>query len=252
MTRITILAYHGVGPRSPGTDPFQLLVRTESFAQQMEYLARRTTVVSLEAVMKRDVPRSGRIVALTFDDGYKSVYENALPILERHGFPATVFLPTAVIGRANDWDPGDNSHLSIMDDSQLRDAQRHGIAIESHGHAHLDMSTAAAVDVEGDLRQSVESIAALRGEPPRFLAYPFGRHSEVARRAAQKSGFEAAFGIDAPSSGRYALGRVQVTSLDGMRMFALKASGFYPLLRWSPVTNQAYRVAKPLLRRLRS
>lgn len=188
-------------------------------------------------------------MAITFDDAYSSVLRNAVPVLEHYGVPATTFLATAEIGGANTWDAPSLCDFSIMSASELKEASDRGISIESHGHAHIDMSEASYEKVVADLTASIKPITTITGSRPRYLAYPWGRHAEAARRAAKDLGFDAAFGIDAPCAGRFALGRVQVTPLDGSKIFALKASGFYPALRWSLVSRALYGIAKPVLRR---
>jgi peptidoglycan/xylan/chitin deacetylase (PgdA/CDA1 family) len=78
-----------------------------AFAAQMSFLARRRNVISLDALAgmlaRGETPEQGSVV-ITFDDGYLDNYEIAAPILSRHGLPATVFIATGYIGRAeNMW-----------------------------------------------------------------------------------------------------------------------------------------------------
>jgi peptidoglycan/xylan/chitin deacetylase (PgdA/CDA1 family) len=84
-----ILMYHGIA--DVDEDPNQLCVSPARFAEQMAWLARRgLRGVGIAALV--DAMRAGRqrgLVGLTFDDGYTSVLETALPVLRRHGFGAT-------------------------------------------------------------------------------------------------------------------------------------------------------------------
>jgi len=101
-----VLMYHRVG--TAGVDPWDLCVSPERFAGQLARLTDRADIVGLDAI--RDSLRAGRrarpIVAITFDDGYVDNLETAKPILRGHGAPATVFLTTGYIDRANSfwWD----------------------------------------------------------------------------------------------------------------------------------------------------
>lgn len=244
----TILTYHAINTCPRESDPYNLFISPETFAGQIAYLSRKASIVSLRDAVTNAAPQSRPAVAITFDDAYSSVLQNAVPVLERYGAPATTFLPTAAIGRASNWDAPSTCDFSVMSEAELKEASGRGMSIESHGHSHLDMSKAAYEEVAADLTASIERIASITGLRPRYLAYPYGRHTEVARRAAEECGFEAAFGIDAPPKGRFALGRVQVTPLDGPRVFAVKASGFYLALRWSRVPRAAYWIVKPLVR----
>jgi peptidoglycan/xylan/chitin deacetylase (PgdA/CDA1 family) len=233
--RGTVLAYHAIG--SCDDDRHNLFVATAAFEQQMAYLSRRHQVVPLARLVEGGL--GGSAVAITFDDAYISVFDAALPILEHFRFPATVFAPTAHIGRSNTWDPPSPCSLEIADAEALRAASGRGISVESHGHEHIDMSSAPVGDVRPDLTRSIEVLEGLLGSRPRFLAYPYRTGSEAARGIAQELGFKAAFSIDRPHEGPFAYERVQVTPLDGMRLFALKASGHYPRLRHSKLGQAA-------------
>jgi len=92
-----ILVYHRVNDEN---DPIFPGVPISAFAAQMEYVAEHYAVCSLSETVQRiranDLP--AEVLAITFDDGYRDNYENAFPILERLGLPATVFLATDAIG----------------------------------------------------------------------------------------------------------------------------------------------------------
>jgi peptidoglycan/xylan/chitin deacetylase (PgdA/CDA1 family) len=87
-----ILYYHRVNDDG---DPFFPAISTALFEQEMRYLARHYTIVSLTDLVKHleDGPPT-RMLAITFDDGYQDNYLNAFPVLQRYGLPATIFLTT--------------------------------------------------------------------------------------------------------------------------------------------------------------
>jgi peptidoglycan/xylan/chitin deacetylase (PgdA/CDA1 family) len=245
--RSVVLAYHAVGavPRSVLRNTF---VPLSAFERQMEFLARRREVVALESLVNAAAPRGSVRVAITFDDAYRSVFERALPVLERHGFPATVFVPTAWIGDRNGWDPPNELELELMSQAQLVELRRRGFEVGSHGHRHIDLSRVSEREVQEDLRASTERLASLLGHTPRYLAYPYGRAGAVARRAAAAAGFEEAFALeweDRPM----ARARVPVFPHDRGARFALKSSGRYAAFRRSPPVAAAYAgVVRPLRR----
>jgi peptidoglycan/xylan/chitin deacetylase (PgdA/CDA1 family) len=243
----TIFAYHAIGECAEGDDPHNLFVATASFADQMRHLAARYDVVSLQDLIEN--PGGPRRVAITFDDAYRNVLGNAVPILESYGFTATVFVPTAHLGGSNTWDPPSSCDLGIMSTDELLEAAARGISFESHGHRHLDMALASPEEVRRDIRLSVGQLTEILGTPPRYLAYPYGRSSAAARQVAAEEGFSAAFSIDALDAGPFARERVQITPRDRRFLFALKASGRYLNLRYSKPLSAAYRVLKPLVRR---
>jgi peptidoglycan/xylan/chitin deacetylase (PgdA/CDA1 family) len=248
MSRLTVIAYHAVGDCPRADDPHNLWVSTDEFERQLGYLRRRRHVVSLADAVTGRVPGGRPAVAVTFDDGYRSVLTEAAPRLARLGFPATVFVPTRYLGDRNRWDPPTGCALEIMTADELREVERLGVAVESHGHAHVDLSTATVDDARADLEPSVEALTEVTGRRPRHLAYPYRTGSDGARRAARDLGFEAAFTIDLPHEGRFAWGRVQVVPGDSDRLFALKTSGLWLRLRHNPVPAAGYRVLKRLRR----
>lgn len=98
-----VLGYHRVGATG---DPFGLAVSPQRFAAQMEILARCAQPMRLSdavgALVRGTLPK--RAVVVTFDDGYRDTFETALPVLERAGVPATVFVTTGHPGLEFWWD----------------------------------------------------------------------------------------------------------------------------------------------------
>ena len=241
------MAYHAIADVQPGADPHDLCTHPAVFAEHLRLLSERRQVVSLgDAVAGRFT--SGRpAVAITFDDGYRSVLSDAAPLLERHGFPATVFVPTAHLGGHNTWDGLSGDAFELLDAQELVTLQSAGVDVQSHGHAHIDMSTASATELRSDLQSSIESLEAIRGSRPSYLAFPYGRTSPSARRAVADAGFAAAFTIEVPHDGRYAVGRVALQSRDPRWILLLKTSGRFLGLRHSP-GGRALSAARGLLR----
>ena len=101
-----ILMYHRIAV--PNVDPWRLSVSPERFAERVQALRERRTVLSMDAFVARlqsgDLPHDA--LALTFDDGYLDNLHQAKPILEAAGVPATVFLTTGRIGTSEEfwWD----------------------------------------------------------------------------------------------------------------------------------------------------
>lgn len=89
--KFAILCYHRVGA---GGIPFYSELPAEAFEAQMKFLRKHYRVVSLEQLLReiRDPESKGQAVAITFDDGYRGLYTEALPILKKYQIPATVYL----------------------------------------------------------------------------------------------------------------------------------------------------------------
>ncbi|MCB0321984.1 MAG: polysaccharide deacetylase family protein [Bdellovibrionales bacterium] len=100
-----ILMYHRIIDPREVAYPLQpgMYVKPETFARQIEYLAAEARVIPLEVLLEEitsgaEIPK--RTVVITFDDGWEDNYRTALPLLERHQLPATVFLATSFVGTA--------------------------------------------------------------------------------------------------------------------------------------------------------
>lgn len=250
-----MLAYHAVGECSSADDRNNLFVSPAAFAQQMDDLARTRRVLPLAEVLADELAPGKPAVAITFDDGYRSVREHALPVLERNGFPATMFVPTAYIGDENRWNPPCPCPLDIMTADELRDADVRGLSIEAHGHAHTDLAEADEATAADDIAQSLGVLRSLLGREPRFLAFPFSHGSRDAQVAASRLGLDAAFSIDRPGTGPFDRARVQVTPYDSRRMFRFKTSGRYLAWRFSAVSRVVVALSRPIrsvLRRVRA
>jgi len=97
---VPIVMYHGVlAEPLPYTNWCQL--SQQRFAEQIAFLAQHYRVLPLSEVinrLERDLPLPEKVAAVTFDDGFRSVYSTAAPILQRYAVPYTVFLVTNVVG----------------------------------------------------------------------------------------------------------------------------------------------------------
>lgn len=248
-----VLCYHAVDPawRSP------LAIPPDAFARQCAWIGRHRRVVSLAAVVNAmngsaRVPHG--VTALTFDDGFATLYTHALPILRAHGLTATVFLVASTLGsgrRTADWvDDPPQQPLQTLSRSQVLEMRAAGITFGSHSFAHHDLTSLSEDDCQRDLRASRELLEDLLGEPIRWLAYPRGRHNEGVRRAASRAGFSHAFTLpDGPEpAGPHALPRVGIWPKDGIRALRAKTSNWYVGLRTSrayPFARAVQRLARP-------
>jgi peptidoglycan/xylan/chitin deacetylase (PgdA/CDA1 family) len=248
-----VIVYHAIGRVPRSASHWNGFIRPERFEAQMAYLAEHRRVVALDDLFESG-PTSGLPrVAITFDDGYRSVLEHGVPVLMEVGFPATFFVPTKWIGSRRGWGSGGQTTFELMDGEELVEVERLGFAVESHGHAHIDYARSEPAAVEHDVRASVERLTELLGHAPRYLAYPYGRASEAAAVEAARLGLRAGFVLDRPQqmSGDFALERVPIVPADVNLLFALKTAGRYVGWRHSTPVRGLYRVVRPLVRNRR-
>lgn len=244
---MTILCYHSVDPdwESP------LAVTPSAFGEQVVWLASHRRVVDLPATVG-SLGGTGRLpkgaVALTFDDGFEEIHRHALPVLIRHGVPATVFLVAGTLtdeDRPVDWveDPPARP-LRTLSREQVLEMHEAGVAFGSHSYAHRDLVELSEEECERDLRDSREVLGDLLGAPVELLAYPRGLHDARVRSAARAAGFRYAFSLPErrEPAGPLAIPRVGVYRGNEGARFRLKMSRWYLTARTSPLYSAIRRV----------
>lgn len=217
-----ILMYHAIA--DVPQDPHQLAVTPARFAEQMAWLARRglrgVGVGDLFDAMRAG--RQRRLVGITFDDGYTSVLDAALPVLQRHGFGATVFVISGLLGGTNEWDPG--PAWQLLDGDGVGKLARAGIEIGSHGATHVRLAGLPAGELAAQVRGSLAALGSLTGTEVRGFAYPYGSMDAAARQAVQDAGY--AYGCAVAASpaqlGLAALPRVYIGQRDSAARLAAK------------------------------
>lgn len=230
MSDVTVLTYHAVGPVGADGDPHLLFLPADRFARQLAFLAEHREVVSLDQAFEQPTAPGKHRVAITFDDGYRCLLDSAAPVLREHGFPWTVFVPTASIGDRNRWDTPTPDGLEIMSRDELDTARAHGASIESHGHAHANLALAPAEEVRADLSKSIEILSEINGTPPRYFAYPYGESTPSLEDVVAEFGFRAAFTTGLRGDGRWATARIPIRRDHPSWLFGALSSG-----RWEDV-----------------
>jgi len=194
MNGISILMYHQVGDFRRVKAHRAVFCHQRRFAAQMALLKRlRCSVLTMDQVLAciaGGLAVPPRAVAITFDDGYQSFYDTALPQLQRYGFPATVYVVAALVGRTAAWLPTDGlAAAPLMDAAHLRAIRRAGIQVGSHAMNHLPLAGLAPERLATELAGSRAALEDLLGEPVRHLCYPYGSHDLAAVEAAARAGY---------------------------------------------------------------
>ena len=193
--RLPILMYHKVDRIPAGTRHPRSYVPPEQFAAHLDALTRwgyRTiSFGDWLAYCRTDTPLPPRPIILTFDDGYRSTYAHAWPLLKRFGCTATVFLVSDLIGETNVWD-GDETQEPLLGAAEIAEMQAGGIAFESHTRTHPALTTVAPERAREELTASRAALARLLGAPVRVVCYPYGKQNAEVRALAREAGYEAA------------------------------------------------------------
>lgn len=135
-------------------------------------------------------------IIITFDDGERSVYEYAFPILKQYNMKALVFLIVDYIGKKNTWDvslPGSGAeHLTW---TEIHEMKKWGIEFGSHTMSHRNLTHLTPEDVKYELSGSKRILDKEVGAC-RCLSYPFNRMNELVIQMAREVGYEYGFGGD--------------------------------------------------------
>jgi peptidoglycan/xylan/chitin deacetylase (PgdA/CDA1 family) len=226
---VPILCYHRFGAKAT-----PLTVTPTAFAAQMDYLARNgytvVPVARLAAFLAGREPLPRKTVAITIDDGYRSTYEIAYPILARHGFPATLFLYSDFVGAkdALSW-----TQMKEMLAAGVFDIQPH-----SRTHANLTQKQPGETDAQyrDRLRREVDvpinTIRDRLGAPSATFAYPYGDVNDAVIAELKRRDVAAGVTVTPGGNGFFAypfyLRRSMVYGTDSIDAFKAKLVTFVP------------------------
>lgn len=226
---IPILCYHRFG--SPKR---RLVVTRADFEAQMEYLARNGYhVIALSRLVGFLEGREAlppKSVVLTIDDGYKSTYEIAYPVLRKYGFPATVFLYSDFVGASDamTW-----TQMQEMMRSGLIEIQPHS---KTHGNLALRMANETPAQYRDRMRLEIERPTALIAErlgvKPVSYAFPYGDVNDAVVAELQRLGLQIGATVTPGGNGFFAypymLRRSMVFGTDDMETFKSRLQVFTP------------------------
>jgi peptidoglycan/xylan/chitin deacetylase (PgdA/CDA1 family) len=246
---VVVLCYHAVS----ATWPSNLAVRPSALeAQAALLLDRGYEPVTFHRAVTAP-PR--RCFSVTFDDGFRSVLEQGLPVLEPLGVPATVFVSSAYADAADrprrgasldGFLDGPHAHeLLVMPWEQLRQLADRGWEIGSHAVHHPLLTGLDDEQLAFELRESRRRIEEALGRPCLTLAYPTGDHDVRVARFAREAGYEAActLPVTFPRPAHPLMyPRISVQRDDTLAEFRRKTSRMGRFLRTTPLAHPARRV----------
>ena len=191
---VPILCYHQFSENEIN----KMTVTRSAFEGQMKFLKDEGyRVITLDQLLdfiefKGDLPT--KAVVITFDDGWRSMYDIAYPILRQYGYPATLFVYTDLI-------VGGKKTLSW---DLIREMSLNGIDIQGHTKTHSDLTQKAAQEsmkdyverVQLELSESAAVIHHKIGKQVTYLAYPYGETNSLVVAVAKKLGYRGAFTVE--------------------------------------------------------
>jgi peptidoglycan/xylan/chitin deacetylase (PgdA/CDA1 family) len=195
---IPILMYHQIDtPPARGAKFRALTVAPASFARQMRWLKflgyQGLSMRDLEPYLKGE--KRGKVVGITFDDGYQNNLTHALPVLQRMGFSATCYVLSQK--QSNDWDAGYGvASKALMTPADMRQWLAAGQDIGSHTRHHVRLPECDAATAQTEITQSKHELEAMTGAAVRHFCYPYGQFDASHERMAAEAGYVSAATVD--------------------------------------------------------
>lgn len=228
---IPILFYHRVAVPTGTFLHNGMTVTPTHFDQQMAYLSAHgyhtISFAQWYAHLKIGAPLPPKPIIITFDDGYEDVYTNAVPILQKYGFTATIFVVTGDVGGTNVWDRAkgyDSAPLLTWD--ELKTLANAGFDIEPHTVTHPHLTRLSPAQAEQEIRDAKATLEARLGRQVDTFCYPYGDYNNEIQNIVRGSGFTGAvttkFGYAHGRRNLFALHRINITRFDTVHDLADK------------------------------
>lgn len=210
--RVPVLTYHAIDD-----EPSVTSVSVSRFRDHVAWLRdNRWHSLILDELLRGFQTRSwpDRSIVLTFDDGFASVVDVALPELTSAGLSAIVFAAAGRLGRTG-----------LLDPQGLRDAHKAGLEIGSHAITHVPLTSVPLRAAREEVVRSRAALEDVLGAPVRCFAYPFGDESSAIVdqvRRTYDAGFSTTLAHATPASDRGSIERIdafyfrEAASLDAL------------------------------------
>jgi peptidoglycan/xylan/chitin deacetylase (PgdA/CDA1 family) len=252
---VPILMYHSISNGEESVAPYyRLTTSPQRFAEQMQWLqdagyAGVSLEQALEFIDSAPPPSAPFPVAITFDDGFRDFYTAAWPILRRHNFSATMYVPTGFVGMERKSFLG--KPCMIWD--EIRELRALGICFASHTVNHRTLQKMPFSAIGSELRSSKETMEEVLGEKVTGFAYPYAfpqedsrfstRFTEQLRECGYESCVTTVIGRTQPEDDRLRLKRLPISSCDDHDLFMAKLNGSYD---WMGSVQRVVRKLKRL------
>jgi peptidoglycan/xylan/chitin deacetylase (PgdA/CDA1 family) len=239
---LPILMYHQIDRIPPKVDSVgvraqfrSLIVSPASFARQMWLLKQLGyRGVSMGEVMlylmgEKTVSQHGKVVGISFDDGYQNNLIHALPVLQKYGFHSTCYVVSRMAGQRNEWDAADPQSgvlaKSLMTALEMRQWIAAGQEIGSHTCHHVNLNEVDDETAYIEIKQSKEQLQAMTGVACEHFCYPYGQYESRHAAMAKAAGYVSA------TTTQYGLARRQHSAFELPRIGVMKNTNLFQLWR---------------------
>jgi len=183
---VVVFVYHRFGnSKYPSTN-----ISIEDFEKHLSYLKNNKFEIltfgeAVDYINDPDIPYKEKMVSITVDDGYKTFYQNGLPLLKKFGYSATVFINSESVGGG-----------TYMDWEELKHIHEQGIEIGNHSHSHAYFVNIPEKERKDQFKSDIEKcqkeIKKHLGFTADLFAYPYGEYDEMMKAALESMDFKAA------------------------------------------------------------
>lgn len=237
---LRVLNYHSITALPVSGDRYQMTTPRELFDGQMRFLKESgykvLTCGEAFSAVGKSASLPPRTICITFDDGFKDNLVNALPVLRKYGFKATIFLTIDFIGK-------DDSYLDWKDIDEL--AMTGLFSFGSHAMSHRKLSLLGDDEIIKEIGDSKKILEDRIKAPVDIFAYPFGCYGSFDDRsitAVRDSGYKAAVttiaGFNFSGDDPYLVKRMRISWQDDTREFSKQLCGAYDWYRlWQRITT---------------
>lgn len=234
-TPIPILVYHQIDAAPKKGAAFRgLYVSPSTFARQMGLLKllgyQGLSMTDLQPYLRGE--KQGKVVGITFDDGYLNNLTNALPALQKHGFTSTCYVVDGLLGKTNVWD----EHIGIfqaplMTAEQLLQWQTGGQEVGAHTQHHIDLTHSEDIRSRREIAYSKPFLEHTLGKSVQHFCYPYGKfeawHTDMVKEAMYESATTTVRGRVHGATNMLTLPRVPVLRSTSLPVFWLKIATAY-------------------------
>jgi peptidoglycan/xylan/chitin deacetylase (PgdA/CDA1 family) len=235
MRPIPILTYHQITQAPARGAPMRsLYVSLSAFALQMQTLSllgyQGLSMTALMPYLQGE--KTGKVIGITFDDGYVNNLENAAAVLKKFNFSSTCYVVSELLGKTNVWDHALGiASAPLMDIDQLQQWIERGQEIGSHTQHHVDLTTTDTQTSQSEILNSRISLSQQLNTNIQQFCYPYGRyaqeHIDIVKAAGYIAATTTARGKVHAEDSAFELRRIPVVRSTALPQFLLKILSSY-------------------------
>lgn len=213
--RIPVLMYHKIGTPPEGVRNTRTWVSEKRFGFQMRLLHR----MGFQTISPGDLyeyyqgrrPLNPRDILITFDDGSRTCYTRAFPVMKGLGFVGTVFVVGGELGGKAGWDKNPTAPEDVLlSVEELKTLKRDGWEIGSHTLTHARLTEVPIERAAEEIRVSREILEEKLSVIVRTFAYPYGSYAPEHLDLVGKAGYDISFTTNYPEQGFLAVRRENI------------------------------------------